>query len=55
MKARMNRVVKKIGKKDMQRSEKVKIKNDVVKVQIDQDTLDQLYYLGLNLSDLEQQ
>jgi hypothetical protein len=40
MEARMNRVVKKIGKKDMSRSEKTKIKADVVKIQIDQDTLD---------------
>ena len=39
----------------MARSEKVKIKNDVVKIQIDQETEDQLYYLGLNLSDLEKQ
>ena len=55
MKARMNRVVKKIGKKDMQRSEQIKkIENKVVE-EIDQDTEDQLYYLGLNLSDLEKQ
>lgn len=52
---RMNKVVKKIGKKDMQRSEKI-VRKEIVKVEDkNQDQLDQLYYLGLDLAELEKQ
>lgn len=40
MAKRMNRVVKKIGKKDMARSEKVRVKMEEKKVEIDEDTAD---------------
>lgn len=52
MRARMNRVVKKIGKKDMKRSEKAALEVKKVEKLIDQDEQDQLYYLGLNLKEL---
>lgn len=52
MKARMNRVVKKIGKKDMHRSVKPQLTEKKVVKQVDEETQLQLYYLGLNLKEL---
>ena len=52
MRARMNRVVKKIGKKDMKRSEKREFTIKTVEKKIDEETQDQLYYLGLDLKEL---
>lgn len=52
MRARMNRVVKKIGKKDMKRSEKREFTIKKVEKKIDEETQDQLYYLGLDLKEL---
>ena len=52
MRARMNRVVKKIGKKDMKRSVKKELEVKKEEKHFDQDEQDQLYYLGLNLKEL---
>ena len=52
MRARMNRVVKKIGKQDMKRSEKRALTIKKVEKKIDEEEQDQLYYLGLNLKEL---
>ena len=54
MKDRMNKKVKKIGKLQMGRSEKPKVKQEVKKKEIDADTADQLQYLGLDLKALDE-
>lgn len=46
LKARMDRVVSKVGKPTMPRSTKVLIKKKVVEVKIDEDKLDYIRYLG---------
>lgn len=52
MKARMNRVVKKIGKPDMKRLYKKPLEEKKVEQKVDPETQDQLYYLGLDLKEL---
>ena len=54
MKARMNKKVKKIGKANMIRSEKLQLKQEKVVKEKDPETADQEYYLGLDLRKLEQ-
>lgn len=46
LKARMDRVVSKVGKPTMPRSTKKRIKKEVVEVKIDEDKLDYIRYLG---------
>ena len=53
--ARMNRQVKKIGKVDMERSEKPKVKQQEVRKIEDEETLDQRMYLGLDLKSLAEE
>lgn len=50
LKARMDRVVSKIGKPTMPRSTKKRIKKEVVEVKIDEERLDQIRYLGEDFS-----
>jgi hypothetical protein len=52
MKARMDRVVQKVGKALMPRSTKKKIKKEVVVVKVDEDRLDFMRYLGDDMIDL---
>ena len=54
MKARMNKVVKKIGKANQVRSEKPAMKKTKVIKEKDPDTVDQENYLGIDLKKLEQ-
>ena len=53
MRTRMTRVVKKIGKLDMVRSEKPKQRQVVKKKKIPEEQQDQLNYLGVRLDELE--
>lgn len=46
LKARMERVVSKVGKPTMQRSTKKRVKKEVVEVKIDEDRLEYIRYLG---------
>jgi uncharacterized protein (DUF4415 family) len=46
LKARMDRVVSKVGKPTMPRSTKKRIKKELVEVKIDEDKLDYIRYLG---------
>jgi uncharacterized protein (DUF4415 family) len=46
LKARMDRVVSKVGKPMMPRSTKKRIKKEVVEIKIDEDKLDYIRYLG---------
>ena len=52
---RMNRKVKKVGKQDMYRSQKPKVKQEVKKKVIDEETQDQILYLGGDLKTLAEQ
>lgn len=52
LKARMDRVVEKVGKAMMPRSTKKKIKKEVVVVKIDEDRLDFMRYLGEDMADM---
>ncbi len=52
MKARMDRVVQKVGKALMPRSTKKKIKKEVVVVKVDEDRLDFMRYLGEDMAEL---
>ncbi len=52
MKARMDRVVQKVGKAMMPRSTKKKIKKEVVVVKVDEDRLDFMRYLGDDMVEL---
>ena len=52
LKARMDRVVEKVGKTMMPRSTKKKIKKEVVVVKIDEDRLDFMRYLGDDMADM---
>jgi len=55
MESRMNKVFKKTGKGlGMYRSEQPKVKTITVKKDKDPDTMDQEYYLGMDLKNLEQ-
>ena len=51
----MARQVKKIGKQDMYRSQKPKVKQETVKKVIDEETQDQIMYLGADLKSLAEQ
>ena len=53
--ARMMREVKKIGRPDMNRSEKPKVKQLEVKKIEDEETLDQKLYLGIDLKNLPEE
>lgn len=53
--AKENLRVKKFGKPNTSRSAKPKIKQKTVKKVIDEETLDQLMYLGLELKTMEEQ
>lgn len=52
LKARMDRVVEKVGKAMMPRSTKKKIKKEVVVVKIDEDRLDFMRYLGEDMAEM---
>lgn len=52
LKARMDRVVEKVGKAMMPRSTKKKIKKEVVVVKVDEDRLDFMRYLGEDMAEL---
>ena len=46
LKARMNKVYKREGRKQVTRSDKPEVKREVIVVKIDQETLDRQRYLG---------
>ena len=52
LKARMDRVVEKVGKAMMPRSTKKKIKKEVVVVKVDEDRLDFMRYLGEDMAEM---
>lgn len=52
IKARMDRVAKKVGKAMMPRSTKKKLKKEVVVVKVDEDRLDFQRYLGEDMAEM---
>lgn len=54
LKARMNKVYKREGRKQVTRSDKPEVKREVIVVKIDQETLDRQRYLGEAIQDPNQ-